>query len=218
MERRGVWYLPDPARHIAYPSVDDGWARVDAAAGSWEPVSVLKYGHNMFGFPFARILQGRVFRVADQFGILPSGNRRQGLKLSECDILDVVPGADAQAREIIASRWFYDRALPPTVELTRDALATVSEDHPVAVIYTHPGFGGGRVPGCVWFIDYVEDEIAGGALWCPPSELVSEHGSIYVSELLEGGALSTVAPTLSFGDFLHLPEDPASAYRVIFAS
>jgi hypothetical protein len=117
----------------------------------------------------------------------------------------------------LAERWCRDTWIPPTRPLTVADLVHASIEEPIAVVWTHPGFGEGSVPGCVWYIDQADEEVANGFLWCPPSTLVSEHGSVYVVDLLDTGALTLYPPTVRFAECFDLPRSPRAAYQAMFA-
>ena len=199
------------ARAAAYPVPSDLAARLIPGT----KVTVLRKGETQLGAPTAGILQGSIFLGwRGGLGLMPTGKRRDGVALT--GVLDLIEGTAPAAVEELAARWYVSTELPPTTELKREALDGVSETSPLAVLWTHPGFGGGPVPGCVWFIDYVEDEIGGGYCWCPESELVSEHGSFDLTDLLGSAALVLAPPAVDFGQCLTLPADTREAYRVLF--
>jgi len=198
------------ARAAAYPVPSGLAARLIPGT----KVTVLLQLETQLGAPRTEILQGTLFQGARGLCLLPTGKRNNGVRLPR--VLDLIEGTAPAAVEELAARWYISTELPPTTELKREALEGVSETSPLAVLWTHPGFGGGPVPGCVWYIDYIEDEIGGGYCWCPESELVSEHGSFYLTDLLGSAALVLAPPAVDFGQCLALPTDTREAYRVLF--
>lgn len=211
------------ARVVAYPKPENLDETITAAIESGEPVTVLKVGEGMFGGRFPQIIQGKLFQGSRGLGFLPTGKRTQGFTLK--GPLDVIPGNKPAAVAELNRRWYDSTGIPPTEPLTIDALRSASEENPIAVLYTHPGFGDGPTPGCVWYIDYYEAEdddpdngIAGGYLYCPPeSGLFSEHGSTYAKDILKSGALVSTKPKVNFEGMTKLPDDDRSeAYRQIF--
>jgi hypothetical protein len=213
------------ARVAAYPSPDNLDEQIDAAIESGEPVTVLKVGNGMSGGSFPQIVQGRLFRGWwGGIGFLPTGKRTQGFRLK--NPLDIVANGKPAAVAELNRRWYDSTGIPPTEPLTLDALRGASEENPIVVLYTHPGFdGSGPHPGCVWYIDYYEEDegqepgtgIAGGYLYCPPeSGLFSEHGSTYAKDILSVGALVSTKPKVNFEGMTDLPDDRSEAYRQIF--
>jgi hypothetical protein len=150
----------DAAARVAVYPINDSLDRdVADAAASGTRVTVLKVGTDMYGGSFPVIYQGRVFLGGSgEYGILPGRKTRNGYKLS--GTLDLIPDATTGAVAELTRRWYCETSLPSTTKLTREALNAATEDNPIAVIWTHPGFGSGAVPGCVWYINRVEDEIA----------------------------------------------------------
>lgn len=203
------------ARLAVYPVPEDLNERLAALVG--QPKStVLYHGENYFGSPYVNIRQGRLFTTDNGFAILPLGRRTNGYRVTGA--LDVI---DATAKDPVKDlwrRWYSETGLPPTLPVTREALMGASQRHPVAVLWTHPGFGGGAVPGCVWYVTQVANEIANGYLYCPPSELESEHGSIEIGHLLREGALVCSEPQASFEQVFDLPSEARDAYRVLFGA
>lgn len=208
------------ARRAVYPMPTDLDERLTAAMASGERVTALVVrdgSSNGWGIPSASIYSGRVFPGQRGPGILPVGKRTNGFSLT--GIVDLAEGRLSDPALEMHRRWYENTVLPPSAPLRLDDLASASDSHPAAVLWTHPGFGGGRVPGCVWIVTDVsrENDIADGYLWCPPSELVSEHGSIELSRLVREGALVSTPPRITFADCFNLPTETLEAYRAIFA-
>ncbi len=212
------------ARVAAYPVPENLDETIAAAIASNETVTVLKVGEGYFGGSFPQIIQGKLFNGSRGVGFLPTGKRTQGFVLK--NPLDIIPGNKPAAVAELNRRWYESTGLPATEPLTLDALRGASEENPIAVIYTHPGFDGdGPTPGCVWYIDYYEEDedqepgtgIAGGYLWCPDdSGLFSEHGSTYAKDILKGGALVPKKPNVNFKGMMDLPGDRREAYEQLF--
>jgi hypothetical protein len=213
------------ARHAAYPKPDDLDDRLQAAVASGEPVTILKVSEGYFGGGIPSIMQGKLFNGrSGQIGFLPTGKRTQGIVLKGA--LDMVDNAKPAAVAELNRRWYEETHLPPTVPLALDALKSATEENPIAVLYTHPGFEPDqRTPGCVWYIDYYEEDedgepgsgIAGGYLWCPEdSGLYSEHGSTYGKDILKDGALVSTKPKINFAGMMELPSDRLGAYSQLF--
>jgi hypothetical protein len=203
------------ARKACYPTHTTVDADVQAALENGYPVTILTIGESMFGTPAAVIRQGHFFNGSRGLGFLPTGKRKNGVSLANVPVLDILLEAKPESVTEIARRWYDETGVPHAGPLSRKVLQATTEKHPVALLYTHPGFGGGRVPGCVWIITHADDEIAEGYLWCPPSELTSEHGSTYLRDLTDA-AMVTQPPKVTFAQCFNLPEDTREAYRAIF--
>lgn len=213
------------ARLAAYPKPADLDDKIAAAIANGEPVTILKVGDGMFGGKFPTIMQGKLFTGSrGGVGFLPTGKRTQGIVLKGA--IDIIPNNKPASVTELNRRWYEDVGIPPTEPLTIEALKGASEEDPIAVVWTHPGFDSdGRTPGCVWYINYYEEEdgqepgtgIAGGYLYCPPGGgLTSEHGSTYAKDILRDGALVSTKPKVNFKGMTDLPDEPAEAYREIF--
>jgi hypothetical protein len=206
------------ARIAAYPVPENLEERIQDALASGTPVTILKAGSGGLGAHSAQIVQGRLFTArGGALALLPTGKRSQGFLVRGA--LDMIDDAKPAAVTELNRRWYESTHLPVTVPLTRDVLLTATEENPVVFLYTHPGFGDGREPGCVWFIDDFqgEDDIANGFLWCPEgSALTSEHGSTYLSDALRGGALVPVTPSIDFAGMFELPSERLAAYARLF--
>jgi hypothetical protein len=205
------------ARKAAYSVPTDLGERIQIGADTRAKATVLVVGETMFGAAGAQIRQGSLFNGSrGGVGFMPTGNRTKGIVLKGAiDLLDSVKPSDVTE---LARRWYFGTGLPLTAKLTEEALKKATQKHPVAVIWTHPGFGQGgtATPGCVWLIDGVSNGIADGFLWCPPSELESEHGSTYLKDILPTGALSLTDPIISAAECYDLPADRVGAYQAIF--
>ncbi len=202
------------ARLSVYPRPADLDERLERAADNGTRVTALYHGETYFGAPYVSIRQGRLFHGQRGVGILPPGGRTKGFVLN--NVVDLIEDPAKNPVAALGRRWYDQTILAPTTPVTLEALNGASEDHPIAVVWTHPGFGSGAVPGCVWYVDGVEDEIANGFLYCPPSELISEHGSIEVGRLVNEGALVLAEPRVRFAQLFDLPSEPLAAYRAIF--
>jgi len=202
------------ARKVVYSIPTDLEARLKEAALHGTKVTVLRSGETFLGAPVADIRQGTLFFGARGLGLLPTGKRSNGILLGTA--LDLIESAKPGDVTELATRWIEGTGLPLTELVTREKLALASANNPLAVLWTHPGFDGERVPGCVWVIDEVRDDIANGYLWVPESSLVSEHGSIEVKHLIDTGALVSSAPRIGFGDCFNLPTSTREAYRDLF--
>jgi hypothetical protein len=203
------------ARLEVYPRDETLADRLTAAGETRSKVTVLLSGENFLGCPRAEIAQGTVFLSSRGPALIPTGKRTHGFSLKGA--VDMIEGATAAAVTELNNRWYTRTSLPPTTKVTPAMLKGASKANPLCVLWTHPGFDGGRVPGCVWFLDEVDDEIANGYLWCPPSTLFSEHGSTYVKDILDGAAV-IVPPAISFAACFDLPTDALEAYRIIFGN
>jgi hypothetical protein len=211
---RGAGSADVRARLGVYESPSDLEQRLSAGAENRSKVTVLRAGENFLGAPGVSILQGSLFQGSRGVALMPTGNRTKGISLN--GVIDLIDNSLAVSVDELAKRWHLGTGLPTTSKLTKEALHGATESKPIGVLYTHPGFGDGDVPGCVWIIVSADDEIAEGYLWCPASQLVSEHGSTYLVDILESGALTTSAPQITFGDCFDLPEDTRAAYQAIF--
>jgi hypothetical protein len=203
------------ARIAAYPVADDIEEQLLGASEARSKVFVLRHGESMFGVPRAEIRQGTVFPGTRGVGLLGVGKRTQGLLLN--GVIDMIVGTNKTAVETLNERWYLGTGIPPTKSVNLEELKKASEKAPRAIIWTHPGFGDGSVPGCVWYVNEVHDNILEGYLWCPPSTLTSEHGSVELKDILDG-AMCVVEPAVRFGDCFSLPEEPRAAYKVLFGS
>jgi hypothetical protein len=205
------------ARLEAYqgPTPDEITECINRALTTQAKVTVLRRGENYLGAPFFQVRQGRLFQGSKGVALLPTGKRTHGIVLG--DVVDIVEGASQVELDLLASRLTEGTGLPSTSRLCAEDLEDVSSANPLAVLWTHPGFGSGAVPGCVWIIDSVEDDIVNGYLWCPPSELCSEHGSVEVKDLMVSGARIDAGLKISIDQAHNLPEDPAEAYTALFA-
>ena len=213
------------ARVAAYPKPGDLDDRIQAAITTGQPITILTVSEGMFGGGHPQVMQGKLFDGrSGRIGFLPTGKRTQGIVLK--NPLDIIDNVKPAAVTELNRRWYEETHLPPTEPLALDALRNASEENPIAVLYTHPGFdGSGPTPGCVWYIDYYEEEegaepgtgIAGGYLWCPDdSGLYSEHGSTYAKAIMKGGALVSTKPKVGFAGMTELPGDRLGAYQRIF--
>jgi hypothetical protein len=191
--------------------------RIDAAVRSRAPTTVLMAGDNGWGAPFIYIIQGRLSRPGSALFLVPTGSRTRGYTLIDpLRIIDILDATGPTAVDEMAQHWFDRTVLPLTRQMTADDLATARVGKPVALVTTHPGFGGGEVPGCIWLVSSVDGDVAWGYLWCPEAELCSEFGSIAVRDLLSSSALVTEQPSGSESDWLNLPTGTTDAYRALF--
>jgi hypothetical protein len=212
------------ARIAAYEKPNDLDEKIADAIASNEPVTVLSVGDGAFGGSFPRIVQGKLFRGrSGDVAFLPTGKRTQGFKLKTP--LDIISDKKPASITELNRRWYEGTGIPPTEPLTLEMLRGASEENPIALIYTHPGFDGEPTPGCVWYIDYYEEDedqepgtgIAGGYMWAPDDHgLTSEHGSTYAKEILTKGAVVPLKPGVNFKTMTELPEDRAGAYKQLF--
>ena len=205
------------ARKAAYPTPVDLEQRLALAADTGAKVTVLIVGETMFGAAGAQIRRGTLFNGSrGGVAILPTGSRTKGIVLKGA--VDLIESAKPGDVTELARRWYFGTGLPLTGKLTEEDLKKATSKNLVAVLWTHPGFEGGGTPtpGCVWLIDGVANGIANGYLWCPPSELESEHGSTYVKDIVRTGALSLTAPVVTEEGCYDLPADRKGAYQAIF--
>ena len=208
------------ARIAAYPSPDDLEERMDSLTADAASVTILRKATGTWGATIPVIQQGRLFRGASgDVGLLPTGKRTNGIRLRREDVLDIVPDTKPASVDELNRRWYDSTGLPPTEPLTVEALRGASEENPIAVVWTHPGFGEGPTQGCVWYIDdyQEEDDIANGFCWVPDtSGLYSEHGSVYGKDILKAGALVSGGPKVKFSDLFSAPKEPREAYQYLF--
>lgn len=180
----------------AYPRLDDPAAALRALDG--QKVTVLRYGENMLGAAMIFTEEGTLFNGGG--ALLPKGKRRNGHRLGPDSVLDVVPGYNHAA---LATRVAAVRAQFPQVrELTKERVAALpggSADCTLAV------FGRWRMPhavghDAVWLLSgfLTDDEIVDGVLFVRPHVGVSEHGSIYLADLLAVGGEIVDAPVVSY--------------------
>ena len=219
----------DTSAHInvatdLYPSPSGITVRVTDGAKRHDKATVLLKGETMFGAPIVHIVSGTLRTGRDGRPIiLPSGSRSKGYVLTgHTKVLDMVDGASTNNAKVLNALWHAAATrVPVTVPVTVEALSCATEQHPLAVVVNHPGFGGGTVPGCVWIITSydAEDDICDGFMWAPEGELSSEHGSCYGRDLMgehyPGGIVKGGSKTL-FRDCYDLPTDRAGAYAAIF--
>lgn len=186
----------------AYPRLPDPGAAMAALDG--QKVTVLRCGRNMFGAGAIVTEEGTLFK--DGTALLPKGKRRNGFRLSPDDVLDVVPGYD---HATLAARVAAVRAQFPEVrELTRERVAALPEESADCTLAV---FGRWRLPDAVgtdavWLLSnyLAEDEIVEGVLFVRPEVGVSEHGSIYLADLLAVGGEIVGAPVVSYAQALDM--------------
>ena len=176
----------------------------------------------------------RGYPMEDRLAVQRKGATRAAYALDSDTVLAVAPGYGHQ--EVLA-RQFHDRLaqVPQTVKADFDGLpdheaaSRESDDYPeppsdigAAYLIEHPGFGGGRVDGCMFLAtDYDRDnDIVNGYFWAPDnSELTSEHGSMIGDDLSRRGGRITnyQKDSLTFKDCLSdgIPPSRSEAYRCV---
>lgn len=181
--------------------------QLTAIAAGKAKVTILQRGETMFGAKLIKTQAGTLFTGSRGIGILPKGSRTKGYQVKPESLLDIELGYAGE--RILAERLQSARAYFPDLEpLTQErlnALPDRGENCTLAVLGTVrlPDFS---VPGCLWFIhSYMkEEDIAEGCIIVPPSEAVSEHGSILGRHLMSTGGAVTKAIDIPFGDVLKL--------------
>jgi len=179
----------------AYPRLDDSGAGLRALDG--QKVTVLRYGENMLGAGMIFTEEGTLFNGGA--ALLPKGKRRNGHRLGADSVLDVVPGYNHGS---LATRVAAVRAQFPEVrELTKERVAALPVESAECSLAV---FGRWRMPhgvghNAVWLLnDFLSDEIVEGVLFVPPHIGVSEHGSIYLADLLAVGGEIVDAPVVRY--------------------
>lgn len=168
--------------------------------------------------------EAKIFRTGDGLAFLPKGARKKGLRLNPDKNQQwpvyAVTGYGWQQQ--LADRFKAVLAnVPATVEFNVDGVAPYHSGAQVqaAYLFTHPGFGEGPVPGCLYFATGYdrEDDILDGYLWAPPGELTSENGSSYKHDLERwGGRIPGWIPdAMTLDDCFALPTDMAACYEAI---
>jgi len=161
------------------------WERLGALVN--KPSTVLTVGTNMLGSKVVIAREGRCFVSGENFGFLPKGNRRNGVRLNPGSVLDATAGY-GKAEQFVDKVKSVQQGLPELEALTQDmldALPSNSSKCSLAVFGTWNG-PEEKVPGAVWFIhSYLKnDDIVEGYLSLPPTPYgFSEHGSIYGYQL-----------------------------------
>lgn len=192
-------------------------------------VTVLRAGEDFMGGAYVTVIEGRLFPSSrpGKVGFLPKGKRSQGYAIDPSEILAVRQGWGKT--DVLSDSWFdIVNLLPAPTSLSADLLAVVPEFDEMsesnnaavlAVITTHPGFDGGPVAGCVWFLfdkqtdpDDPSNTIYNGFMWAPPSELFSEHGATYASNL-RGAAF--IPPALTLSDCYNLPDNLSDVFSIL---
>lgn len=208
------------ARNAIYDAPSDRFLRLISAAGKGNVVTTLHVSSAISPFGNTRVFlhQGRL-DIDSQRRLTPSlvtlGEDTRTYPI--VDMVDFVVEGGEKGLVELSQRWFDRTILPPTRRISADGLKHEVAAGPVALLYTHRGFGGGPVPGCIWLIEAVEGDVAWGYLWCPDSELTSEYGSVAVQELLDTAALATKRPALtSSSAWGELPSETRNAYGELF--
>ncbi|MDP9403825.1 MAG: hypothetical protein M3P85_10990 [Actinomycetota bacterium] len=150
--------------------------------------------------------EGTLFN--DGIALLPKGKRRNGHRLSADSVLDVIPGYDHAS---LAARVAAVRAQFPEVrELTSERVAALPVDSADCTLAV---FGRWRMPDvvgtdAVWLLSgfLPDDEIVEGVLFVRPDVGVSEHGSIYLADLLAVGGEIVGAPVVSYAKALEMTD------------
>lgn len=173
-------------------------------------------------------------RIVDHDGsryLMKKGSSRKGWDLSRMRVLTWCTGWGKIST--LTDIWEAQAALVPELRAVDVAGIPVDAEDgspgpsviTAVFLYEHPGFGGGKTPGCLFLATYIqqgetaEDTIVNGFGWVPAgSELTSEHGSIYLAQLQRwGGRVVAYPGGLTLADCLwdEIPTSREAAYRFV---
>jgi hypothetical protein len=160
------------------------------------PVTLIQFGENMFGSTLIQAQEGKLFASAGRtgLGILPKGARRKGFVVEPDKVLDVVDGyCTAAAQSLVDDVVAVYPKLRNLTQARLEELPGEGEENDEIVcslaVFGQWRMPDGTAPDCVWLIGeyWPEDDICDrSVLLIRPQYGVSEHGSVYGRQLLNG--------------------------------
>lgn len=177
-------------------------------------VTLIQAGENMFGARLLNAQEGKLVTGSFGLGIIPKGARTKGYRVTPERVLDVLPGYDTeQAVELVAKvRAHFPRVGPVTTERLKE-LPTNSETLSLCVFGNYVMPWGNQTDALYLAAEYLpSDDVIYGIVLLRGENGVSEHGSIYGRQLVEGnfGEVLGYSP-ISFGEGIALCDLPFDA-------
>jgi hypothetical protein len=196
----------DPAERAIIDAAVASYPRrmIDFATLDGQKVTLLVAGQNMLGAP---ILLARPCTIrSGGTAYLPKGSRTRGYRLQPERVLDWTAGYDGA--DVLRQRLDDVRQRFPQVRpLTKERLQKLPNRGSTCTLAV---FGRHQLPGmppcldAMWLLhSYINDgDIVEGVLYTRPDAGISEHGSIYGSDLLRVGGEIVDAPTVPLAEAL----------------
>lgn len=172
-----------------------------------QKVTLIQAGENMFGARLLNAQEGKLVTGSFGVGLIPKGARTKGFKVSPDRVLDLLPGYDTdQAVELVRRvRAHFPEVRAITQERLKE-LPTNSETLGLCAFGSYVMPWGKQTDALYLASEYwPSDDIIEGIVLLRGENGVSETGSIYGRQLLEGNFGEVVGyQPIDFAEGIHL--------------